>query len=1249
MCEGGYTGDPWGESGPEEMVLSHRILSFVILAMTSVPEWLLDGTYQCLLLVVALLLCGTQTVQGQVDVRRTPPGEPRVDSVMVPVEMINRARRVAGHPEIQLKSGRDSVVMTYQIPTEAERTLPTEDGQGATRGRSNVEGRIPLPQNQQMSTGAHSESAGLLRSVIERAPALPRIGRASDFAFQEPRAKAAQKGPPLAGLTIDDEASLADQSTLNVPPDPHGAVGQNHICHVVNTAIQCLTKDGSTTVLNQSFPTFFGNDDDFFDPKMVYDHRNDQYIVVVLFRKDDGTASNNVSELYMAATTGSDPSAGNWTKQSFDMSEMIDADDDGSADTECWADFPLLSIDEEAIYVTHNYFAFDSETETGFCDSFLAIFTQDILTGGTSTLEFNDDPNDGFSGGDFDGTVDPAYIPRSTPSGSSPNVGTWVAQYGGLTSTTGPEEFWLVTRVDDPLSATPSFTSNFVDVGDVDDTGTSEPDAPQRGGSDLIETNGRRVLDLVWDDDNTLWGVATVVPPSGDNSGQITAHFAEIDVSTLGSPSLTSIAEMGGEDVETGAHTFFPSVAIDDSDNAVFGFSLSGDDSYAGSYFMTRTASGTLSSTLLAARGKDYYSRDFGGGNRWGDYSDVEIDPSDGSLWTINQVALERETSCSSNCGRWGVFMMNQPLTSFYSARLTGTNGTGDADDKGWRTLASPAADVTRLDLEDDLDFTSIGSGNLIHKWGGGGSGSASNWNGVSSSSGTLPRGEGFIAYLFDDDIDEVTVPGTQFDVPSGSEDLSTDHTVSSLAQSDKYHLLGNPFTEEFDLTELKNSGATFSSSGFQAVVLVRDPAASGSWTTITEGMSSDKVAAWQGFFLERTSTGSGATSLTFNTAGKQGDSGTLVSNKAIGADDEPPNALVDLGVTVTSGADTLAGDRVYVLFIEGAGLGWDIYEASQLPPPQSSSYVTFNSPIERDGNLVRRLQASRGYPTTTDTITVPLSVRSVDVDGTATIRWPDSERSAVPDEWVLELEDTATGERVNLSTDSYDFGISDGDGGSLSASDEARFRLNAVPGSAIPVELAGFGARATGGETVRLTWRTASETNNAGFVVQRKSPEGEDSRGGWTRLGFVDSKAQGGTTSQSNSYRFTDRELPFVADSLIYRLRQLDTDGTVHYSKAITVLRGAPDRLALDPPFPNPATQQVTLRLAVPEQDASQPARISVYDVLGRRVASVGSGGVEAGRHQLRLDVGSWAAGTYFLRLTTDRATRTQKMTVVH
>lgn len=1216
--------------------------------MTTISEKLFEGTYHCLLLVAALLLCGTQTVQGQVDVRRTPPGERKIDSVMVSVEIINKARRVAGHPEIKLKSGRDSVVMTYQIPTEAKRTLPREDGQGATRGRSNVEGRIPLPQNQQTSTGAHSESAGLLRSVIERAPALPRIGRASDFAFQEPRAKAAQKGPPLAGLTIDDEASLADQSTLNVPPDPHGAVGQNHICHVVNTAIQCLTKDGSTTVLNQSFPTFFGNDDDFFDPKMVYDHRNDQYIVVVLFRKDDGTASNNVSELYMAATTGSDPSAGNWTKQSFDMSEMIDVSGDGSADTECWADFPLLSIDEEAIYVTHNYFAFDSETETGFCDSFLAIFTQDILAGGTSTLEFNDDPNDGFSEGDFDGTVDPAYIPRSTPSGSSPNVGTWLAQYNGLSSTGGPGDFWLITRVDDPLSSSRSFDSEFVSVGDVDDTGTDEPDAPQRGGADLIETNGRRVLDLVWDDDMTLWGVTTVVPPSGDNAGQITAQFAEIDVSTLGSPSLISIAEMGGEDVETGAHTFFPSVAIDDSDNTVFGFSLSGDDSYAGSYFMTRTASGTLSSTLLAASGKDFYFRDFGGGNRWGDFSDVEIDPSDGSLWTINQVALERESSCSSNCGRWGVFMMNQPLTSFYSARLKGANGTGDADDKGWRTLASPAADVTRLDLEDDLDFASISSGNLIHKWGGGGSGSASNWNGVASSSGTLPRGEGFIAYFFDDDIDEVTAPGIQFDVPSGSEDLSTDHTVSSLSQSDKYHLLGNPFTEEFDLTELKNSGTTFSSAGFQAAVLVRDPAASGSWTTITEGTSSDKVAAWQGFFVERTSTGSGATSLTFNTAGKQGDSGTLLSNKAAGSDDERPHALVDLGLTVTSGADTLAGDRVNVLLIEGAGAGWDVYEASQLPPPQSSSYVTFTSPFQRDGGLVRRLQASRGYPTTTDTITVALSARSVEVDGTARIRWPDGERSKVPDEWTLELEDTATGERVDLRTDSYVFGISDGDGSSLSAQDEARFRVHVVPGSAIPVELAGFGGRVTGDETVRLTWSTASETNSAGFVVQRKSPGRERSRERWTRLGFVDSKAQGGTTSQSNSYRFTDRDLPFVADSLVYRLRQLDTDGTVHYSKPITVSRVAPGRLVLEPPFPNPAAHQITVRLAVPEQDASQPARISIYDVLGRRVASAASGRVEAGRHEIRLDVGSWATGTYFLRLATERATQSRKMTIV-
>lgn len=575
-----------------------------------------------------------------------------------------------------------------------------------------------------------------------------------------------------------------------------------------------------------------------------------------------------------------------------------------------------------------------------------------------------------------------------------------------------------------------------------------------------------------------------------------------------------------------------------------------------------------------------------------------------------------------------------------HSRTVAGTDGTGN--DTGWRLLGLPAG-AARSTLEEDLSFE-LDSGHLLHSWEGG---SPNSWTAVTSSSTQLARGKGFIIYFFDDSVDPLTASGITLDLPAAGEDQGADVPVSGLSTNNRFHLMGNPYEEAFDLSNLVDgNGDAFSSAGFQATVMVWDPSIPG-WRAVVEdpGSSADQIAAWQGFFIERTSTGQGPTSLTFEAAGKQGGSGDLIGSKVLGVSAEgaeTSSAQVELGLTVTSGADTVAGDGAKVLFIEGANAGWDAYDASQLPPPNASSYATLSSPMERDDDLTRRLQASRAYPTTTDTVTVPLSVRSVQTGGAARLGWPEEKRAELPDGWTVELEDTQTGEWGDLRKEEYEFDLSTGDGEALSAPGDARFRLHVVPSSAIPVALVGFEARLED-KAVHLRWQTASETSNAGFAVQRRAGEGAQGGGGaWTEVGFVEG---GETTPEATRYRFTDANLPFTADALEYRLRQVDTDGSETLSRTVTVRRGAPEKLALQAPFPNPAARQATLRFAVPEATIVQ---IGVYDLLGRQVATVAEGRLEAGRHERRLDTGAWATGTYFLRLEAGAEVRTRKLTVL-
>ena len=187
-----------------------------------------------------------------------------------------------------------------------------------------------------------------------------------------------------------------------------------------------------------------------------------------------------------------------------------------------------------------------------------------------------------------------------------------------------------------------------------------------------------------------------------------------------------------------------------------------------------------------------------------------------------------------------------------------------------------------------------------------------------------------------------------------------------------------------------------------------------------------------------------------------------------------------------------------------------------------------------------------------------------------------------------------------------------------------------------LPVEMAGFDA-VKNGSSVELTWQTASETNNAGFRVQRQA--GDET---WKEVGFVDSNAPGGTTTDALQYRFTDADLPFEAETLTYRLEQVDLDGTTEMSGTVTVQQPV-DATKLYAPFPNPVDQRATVRFAVPER---QEVTLCLYDVLGRRVATVAAGSRE-GRQEKQLDVSGLSSGVYFLRLKTQSETRLERLVV--
>ena len=79
---------------------------------------------------------------------------------------------------------------------------------------------------------------------------------------------------------------------------------------------------------------------------------------------------------------------------------------------------------------------------------------------------------------------------------------------------------------------------------------------------------------------------------------------------------------------------------------------------------------------------------------------------------------------------------------------------------------------------------------------------------------------------------------------------------------------------------------------------------------------------------------------------------------------------------------------------------------------------------------------------------------------------------------------------------------------------------------------------------------------------------------------------------------------------------------------------------------YPNPlAGDALTVTFDVPNGGA---ARIDVVDLLGRTVAVLADGPVAAGSHRAEFSTRGLSTGIYFVRLTADGVTQTQKLTVV-
>ncbi|MDQ7817622.1 MAG: lamin tail domain-containing protein [Melioribacteraceae bacterium] len=193
-------------------------------------------------------------------------------------------------------------------------------------------------------------------------------------------------------------------------------------------------------------------------------------------------------------------------------------------------------------------------------------------------------------------------------------------------------------------------------------------------------------------------------------------------------------------------------------------------------------------------------------------------------------------------------------------------------------------------------------------------------------------------------------------------------------------------------------------------------------------------------------------------------------------------------------------------------------------------------------------------------------------------------------------------------------------------------FWINYSP-SPLPVELLSF-ISIVFGNKIQLTWSTATEVNNYGFGVERRTQNEE-----WKKIGFVQGN---GNSNSPKNYAFTDQPLGGI--NFKYRLKLIDFDGSYEYSNEVAVTLKGINQFTLEQNYPNPFNPTTTIRFSLPLEYF---VSIKVFNLLGEQVSEVINQSLKEGYHEIKFDGSNLASGVYFYHLNAGNFRATKKFIV--
>ena len=446
----------------------------------------------------------------------------------------------------------------------------------------------------------------------------------------------ASLGLSFAGVSQFDLRSLLGGSFI--PPDTMGAVGATQFMETTNGVYAVYNKATGATQQMLRGDTFWANAGSGTgnlsgDARVMFDQPSGRWMVASF-------AKNNAN-ISIAVSNTSDATAG-WKSTTFTgFSGGI-------------ADFPTLAIDSQAVYIGTNNFKVGcmpgSPTASRFCGTTLNVIKRSDLLGAaapsTASLKQFTTPYTYTAS-----TEDRGYAIQGVNS---------TGPVSGRIAAVSISRYDLL-RYNIANPGTAGATQGAVSYLGLP-TYTDTAAARQPKGSRNIDTSDDRVGSSVWEKNGRIYAVHTTTPGSGAGVDHTQVSWSVTDANTNAIIDNGTIGDPN--------YDFYQgSLAVNSSGQVVIGYNRSGLSATDGKVrIYARTfdslANGHLSQTgdvfLKESLVDDYHNGStFGnppaGRQRWGDYSAVTVDPSNGqNFWVIGQYAIEYNDTASGHTGGGG-------------------------------------------------------------------------------------------------------------------------------------------------------------------------------------------------------------------------------------------------------------------------------------------------------------------------------------------------------------------------------------------------------------------------------------------------------------------------------------------------------------------------------------------------------------------------------------------------------------------